>query len=58
MKTNLDLQSQLTSLSQLIAVKDDLSDQLSHLSNLVDDMQASKTTMQKELETAGDYLLE
>ena len=58
MQTNLDLQAKLNSLNQLVAIKDDLSDQLDQLNNYVEEIMAQKKTMQRELETAGDYLLE
>lgn len=58
MQTNLDLQAKLNSLNQLVAIKDDLSDQLDQLNNYVEELHAQKKTMQRELETAGDYLLE
>ena len=58
MKTNLDLQSQLTSLNQLVAVKDDLTDQLEQVNSYLEELNQTKFSMQKELETAGDYLLE
>lgn len=41
-----------------MAIKDDLSDQLDQLNNYVEEIMAQKKTMQRELETAGDYLLE
>ena len=58
MKTNLELQSQLASLNQLVAVKDDLADQLNQVNDYVDELCAQKVSMQKELDTAGDYLLD
>lgn len=42
----------------MVAIKDDLSDQLDQLNNYVEEIMAQKKTMQRELETAGDYLLE
>ena len=38
MQTNLDLQSKLNSLNQLIAVKDDMSDQLEQLNNYIEEL--------------------
>ena len=58
MKTNLDLQSQLSQLNELITIKDDLSDQIQQLGNFIDELQDQKKSMQRELDTAGDYLLE
>jgi chromosome segregation ATPase len=58
MKTNLDLQGQLTSLNQMVSVKDDLTEQLDQLNTYIEELQVQKKLMQKELETAGDYLLE
>jgi chromosome segregation ATPase len=58
MGSNLDLQSQLCQMNQIVAVKDDLSEQLNQLNNYVEDLQQTKKIMQMELETAGDYLLE
>jgi chromosome segregation ATPase len=58
MKTNLDLQGQLTSLNQMVSVKDDLTEQLDQLNTYIEELQGQKKLMQKELETAGDYLLE
>ena len=45
-------------MNQIVAVKDDLSEQLNQLNNYVEDLQQTKKIMQMELETAGDYLLE
>ena len=58
MQTNLELQAKLHQLNQLVAVKDDLTDQLNQLNNYVEELLAQKKSMQKELDTAGDYLLE
>lgn len=38
MKTNLDLQSQLSQLNELITIKDDLSDQIQQLGNFIDEL--------------------
>jgi len=45
-------------MNQIVAVKDDLSEQLDQLNNYVEDLHQTKKMMQMELETAGDYLLE
>ena len=58
MKTNLELQSQLANLNQLVMIKDDLSEQLNQVNNYMEELQSSKLAMQKELDTAGDYLLD
>lgn len=58
MQTNLELQAKLHQLNQLVAIKDDLTDQLDQLNNYVEEVLAQKKTMQRELDTAGDYLLE
>ena len=45
MQTNLDLQAKLNSLNQMVAIKDDLSDQLNQLNNYVEEIMAQKKTM-------------
>lgn len=42
----------------MVSVKDDLSEQLNQLNNYIEQLHSQKQSMQKELETAGDYLLE
>lgn len=58
MKTNLEIQTKMESLTQLVDLKDDLADQLDKVNNFIDELQKEKGSMRKELETAGDYLLE
>lgn len=58
MQTNLELQAKLHQLNQLVAIKDDLTDQLHQLNNYVEEILSQKKNMQRELDTAGDYLLE
>jgi chromosome segregation ATPase len=42
----------------MVSVKDDLTEQLDQLNTYIEELQGQKKLMQKELETAGDYLLE
>ena len=42
----------------MVALKDDLSEQLNLANSYIEELHDNKKTMQKELETAGDYLLE
>jgi hypothetical protein len=58
MKSNIGQQSELTQLHLLQANKQDLLEQLHQVNNFVEELQNQKQLMQKELETAGDYLLE
>jgi hypothetical protein len=42
----------------VVAVKDDISERLDQANQLIQKLHASKEKMQRELETASDYLLE
>ena len=42
----------------MVAIKDDLTEQLDQVNSYVDELHEQKAKMQRELETAGDYLLE
>ena len=42
----------------MVALKDDLSEQLDLTNTFIEELNETKKNMQKELETAGDYLLE
>jgi restriction endonuclease S subunit len=55
---NLEMQQRINSLEAIAAIKDDLSRSLDEANKLIEKLQASKEKMQRELETASDYLLE
>ena len=55
---NLEMQQRINSLEAIAAIKDDLSRSLDEANKLIEKLHASKEKMQKELETASDYLLE
>ena len=52
------MQQKINSLEAITAIKDDLSKSLDDANKLVEKLHCSKERMQKELETASDYLLE
>lgn len=54
----LQMQQKINSLEAIAVIKDDLSRSLDEANKLIEKLQASKEKMQKELETASDYLLE
>ncbi len=49
---------QINSLESIAAVKEDLESQLNEAHQLIEKLQESKEKLQRELETASDYLLE
>ena len=55
---NLEMQQRINSLEAISAIKDDLSEKLGLANDLIEKLHASKERMQRELETASDYLLE
>ena len=55
---NLEMANKINSLEALVAVKDDLAQKLDFANQLIEKLHDSKEKMQKELETASDYLLE
>lgn len=55
---NLEMQQRINSLEAIAALKDDLSEKLNLANQLIETLTASKEKMQRELETASDYLLE
>ena len=52
------MNQRINSLEAIAAIKDDLSRSLDEANKLIEKLQASKEKMQRELETASDYLLE
>jgi chromosome segregation ATPase len=54
----LKLEQTILSLELLVSVKNDLSSQLDQATHLIEKLQDAKERLQRELETAGDYLLE
>lgn len=58
MAKHLETQQKVNALEALVAIKDDLSDKLDLANQLIERLQVSKEKMQRELETASDYLLE
>ncbi len=55
---NLEMMQQINSLESIAAVKEDLESQLNLAHQLIEKLQESKEKLQRELETASDYLLE
>lgn len=55
---NLEMSQRINSLEAIAAIKDDLSDKLELANQLIEKLHESKDRMQRELETASDYLLE
>lgn len=55
---NLEMQQRINALDQLVAVKEDLSQKLDCANELLERLHSAKEKMQRELETASDYLLE
>ena len=55
---NLEMQQRINALESLVAVKDDISDKLALATQLIEKLTSAKERLQKELETASDYLLE
>lgn len=58
MSTNLDLQSDVEQLNEILSTKEDLEQQLQESSSFVGSLQSQKDQVAKELDNAGDYLLE
>ena len=58
MSTNLELQSDLEQMNEILQTKEDLEQQLQESIGLVGSLQSSKDQFSKELDNAGDYLLE
>ena len=52
------MSQRINSLETLVSVKDDLEKRLLNANQLIDKLQESKERLQRELETASDYLLE
>jgi restriction endonuclease S subunit len=52
------MQQKINSLEALLAVKDDISEKLEMATRLIEKLTAAKEKLQRELETASDYLLE
>ena len=55
---NLEMQQKINALEALVAVKDDISEKLHMANQLIEKLQDAKEKLQRELETASDYLLE
>jgi len=54
----LEMQQRIDALESMVAVKDDVSEQLSQANGLIEKMQGAKEKIQRELDMASDYLLE
>jgi len=55
---NLEMQQRINSLESMLSVKDDLENKLNLANQLIEKLHESKEKLQRELETASDYLLE
>ena len=55
---NLEMQQKINAREALVAVKDDISEKLHMANQLIEKLQDAKEKLQRELETASDYLLE
>lgn len=58
MMTNLELQAELDARVQVYEVKEDLEQQLEEVSEYVEQQKVAKVEIQRELDNAGDYVLE
>ena len=58
MKTNLEMQAQISKLNQVLDSKDNLQQELEEKQRFILEMQSQKTDMHKELEQAADHIID